>query len=133
MASHCDLEVYVASHALAVAVHRFTLCLAQFELYETGSQARRLSKSVSATIVEGFGRRRYKAEFVKYLTYAHASCDETYEWLKYIRDCHANVAAEAKSLMREYATLSKRIHHLIEAIENGHLTDADAAILYPAS
>lgn len=32
---------------------------------------------VVATIVEGHGRKKYKADFVKYLTYAHAECDET--------------------------------------------------------
>ncbi|GAJ24691.1 unnamed protein product, partial [marine sediment metagenome] len=41
------------------------------------SQIRRSSKSVKSNIVEGFGRRRYKQEFIKFLTYSLASCDET--------------------------------------------------------
>ena len=28
-------------------------------------------------IVEGYGRKRYKAEFIKYLVYSQAECDET--------------------------------------------------------
>ena len=51
--------------------------LPKFEMYEEGSQIRRSAKSVVANIVEGFGRRRYKGEFVQFLTYAVASCDET--------------------------------------------------------
>jgi four helix bundle protein len=51
--------------------------LPKFAFYEQGSQIRRSSKSVKDTIVEGYGRRKYKAEYIKYLTYAIASCDET--------------------------------------------------------
>ena len=36
----------------------------KFELYETGSQIRRSAKAVTALIVEGFARRRYKADFM---------------------------------------------------------------------
>ena len=57
-------------------------------MYETGSQLRRASKSISANIVEGYGRRRYKAEYIRYLIFAHSSNNEAIEWLEYIRDCH---------------------------------------------
>jgi len=55
-----------------------SLGLPQFEMYEEGSQLRRSSKSVTANIVEGYGRRKYKAELLKFMIYAHASCDETW-------------------------------------------------------
>jgi four helix bundle protein len=48
-----DLEIYQMAHALGVETHDFSLTLPKFELYETGSQLRRSSKSVSANIVEG--------------------------------------------------------------------------------
>lgn len=32
---------------------------------------------MAINIVEGFGRRKYKAEFVKFLIYFLGSCDET--------------------------------------------------------
>jgi four helix bundle protein len=54
-----------------------SLKLPEFELYEEGSQIRKSSKSVINNMVEGFGRRRYKQEFIKFLTYSIASCDET--------------------------------------------------------
>ena len=60
-----DLEIYQIAHGIGVETHRFSLSLPKFELYETGSQLRRSSKSVSANIVEGFCRRRYKAEFIR--------------------------------------------------------------------
>ena len=62
-----DLEIYQISHQLGVDIHKFTLRLPKFEIYETGSQLRRASKSVSVNIVEGYCRRRYKAEFIRFL------------------------------------------------------------------
>jgi four helix bundle protein len=53
-----------------------------YEMYEEGSQIRRAAKSISANIVEGYGRRRYKQEFIRFLVFAHASCDETIEHLE---------------------------------------------------
>ena len=60
-----DLEIYVLAKEPAVRVHKMTLeRLPKFELYEEGSQIRRSSKSIVSTIVEGYGRRRYKNDFV---------------------------------------------------------------------
>ena len=66
--SYRDLEIYQLSHEVAVNIHKFSLNLPKYELYETGSQLRRSSKSVSANIVEGYGRRRYKSEFISLLS-----------------------------------------------------------------
>jgi four helix bundle protein len=76
MSSYKDLEIYKLSYDLANRVHKASLKLPAFELYEQGSQIRRSSKSIRDTIVEGYGRRRYKAEFIRYLIYAQSSCDE---------------------------------------------------------
>ena len=35
-------------------------------------------------IVEGYGRKRYKADFIKYLVYSHAECDETILRLEFL-------------------------------------------------
>ena len=84
--SYKDLEIYQKSYKLAIEIHNMTLKMPKFELYEEGSQIRRASKSITANIAEGFGRRRYKNEFIKFLTYAHASCDETKVHLNFIYD-----------------------------------------------
>ncbi len=61
MKSYRDLEIYQESKRLAIEVHKLSLTLPKFELYEEGSQIRRSSKSVTSSIVEGYGRRLYKA------------------------------------------------------------------------
>ncbi len=68
MTTYKDLDIYKLSHKLAVEVHRMTMKLPKYEMFEEGSQVRRSSKSISSNIVEGFGRRRYKQEFIQYLT-----------------------------------------------------------------
>jgi four helix bundle protein len=76
--SYEDLEVYQLAKSLAIEIHSMTLDeLPKFEMYEEGSQIRRSSKSIGANIVEGFGRKKYKGEYIPFLTYALASCDET--------------------------------------------------------
>ncbi len=66
--SYRDLEIWKLARQVAIAVHRMTLQnLPKFEMYEEGSQIRRSAKSVAANIVEGYGRRRYKQEFIRFL------------------------------------------------------------------
>lgn len=56
--------------------------LPKFEMYEVGSQIRRSSKSVKSNIVEGYGRRYYKQEFIHHLIISLASNDETIDHLE---------------------------------------------------
>ena len=73
MKSYRDLEVYKEGRRLAIEVHKLSLTLPKFELYEEGSQIRPSSKAVAIAIVEGYGRRKYKADF------SQSECDETLE------------------------------------------------------
>ena len=79
-----NLEIYKLSFDLAISIHKMSLNLPKYELYEQGSQVRRSSQSIKNNIVEGYGRRRYKADFIKFLIYAQASCDETISQLKIV-------------------------------------------------
>lgn len=77
-----DLEVWQLARALTIDVHRMTLAeLPKFEMYEERSQIRRSVKSIRANIVEGYGKRRYKMEFVRHLTYSLGSARETEDHL----------------------------------------------------
>jgi four helix bundle protein len=81
--SYKNLEIWQEPRRLVIDIHKMTLeKLPKFELYEEGSQIRKSSKSVKSTIVEGYGRRRYKQEYIRFLTFAIASNDETLDHLE---------------------------------------------------
>ena len=88
MKSYRDLDVYKSAYKLAIKVHKITLTLPKYEMYEQGSQVRRSTKSIKDNIVEGYGRNRYKNEFIRFLVYAHSSCDEATSQLTMIDEIH---------------------------------------------
>ncbi|MEM1121964.1 MAG: four helix bundle protein [Bacteroidota bacterium] len=59
-----ELEVYQLSYDLSSRVHPFSFKMPKYETYELGSQIRRSADSVNSNIVEGYGRRRYKNDFI---------------------------------------------------------------------
>jgi four helix bundle protein len=106
-----DLEIYKEARRLAIVVHDMSLTLPKFELYEAGSQIRRSSKSITSMIVEGYGRRRYKADFIKYLVYFIAECDETIVHLDMLHETRSLTKLELYNEMKNsYVILSKKIN-----------------------
>ena len=117
MKSYKDLEVYQMAYKLAIEVHKMTMKLPKYELYEQGSQVRRSSKSIKDNIAEGFGRRRYKDEFIRFLIFAHSSCDEVIAQLSMINDIHFS-KNPITELIEQYDLLGKRINKFIQFVEN---------------
>ena len=92
--SYKNLEIWKLADDLVVEIHEMTLTkLPKFEMFEEGRQIRRSSKSVKSTIVEGYGRKRYKPEFIKFLVYSLGSSDETID--------HLEILFKTKSLQDE--------------------------------
>ncbi len=118
MTSYRDLEIYRLSYKLAVQIHKFSLTLPKYELYEEGSQIRKSSKGITSCIVEGFGRRRYKADYIKFLTYSHASCDETILHLNFINDTHKIEENKINYFFEKYDELGRKINKYIQYVEN---------------
>lgn len=116
MGSYRDLEIYTMALDLCLRVHRLSLALPNFEDYEQGSQVRRSSKSIKDQIAEGYGRRRYKADFIKFLIYAQASCDECTNQIETIKILYPEMQ-EWKSLNEPYTTLGKKINNFIKYVE----------------
>ena len=111
------MDIYNLSYDLAIKIHRMSLKLPRYELYEEGSQIRRSSKSITSCIVEGYGRRRYKADFVKFLIYAHASCDETILHLNFIKDTHELTEKEVSHFLQPCDELGSKINRFIQYVE----------------
>ncbi len=90
--------------------------LPNFELYEQGSQLRRSSKRIKDTIAEGYGRGKYKQDFIKYLIYAHSSCDETLNHLETICQLYPELP-EFREYIERYELLGKMINKFIQYVE----------------
>jgi four helix bundle protein len=111
MKSYRDLEVYKVSKSLAIDIHKMTMTLPKFEMFEEGNQIRRSAKAVTSLIVEGYGRRRYKSDFIKYLVYAQAECDETIVHLEFLYETRSlQYKILYEQIKESYTSLSKQIN-----------------------
>ena len=113
------MDIYKESKRLAIEIHKISLTLPKHEMYEEGSQIRRSSKSVTSMIVEGYGRGRYKADFIKYLVYSQSECDETIVHLDFLFETGSlNDKAKFDELSEGYNSLSKRINKFTQWVED---------------
>tara|TARA_R110002020_G_C16175347_1_gene764373 strand:- start:375 stop:743 length:369 start_codon:yes stop_codon:yes gene_type:complete len=117
MKSYLDLEIYKISFDLFFKAHNFSMKLPKYELYELGSQLRRSADSVNSNIVEGYGRRRYKNDFIKFLVYSHSSNLETINHLKKLEILYPDLDGSTDGLSKEYDLLGIKIANFILYVE----------------
>jgi len=109
--SYRNLKIWKLLRELSVEIHNMSLELPKFEPYETGSQIRRSSKSVRSNIVEGYGRRRYTNDYIRFITYALASNDETIDHLETLFETGSLSNKETfDTLFNRYTKLRKMIN-----------------------
>lgn len=117
--SYKNLEIWQEARRLVIDIHKMTLeKLPKLELYEEGSQIRKSSKSVKSTIVEGYGRRRYKQEYIRFLTFSIASNDETIDHLENLYETGSLQDKELyENLHNRIEILGKKLNNFIKSIE----------------
>ena len=116
--SYKHLKIWQSARTLSVDIHHMTMNLPNFELYEVGSQIRRSSKSIRSNIVEGYGRRRYKADFIRFLVYAHSSVDETRDHLETLYETRSLTDSDTyKKIQTEIDNTGKMIYGYIQSVE----------------
>jgi four helix bundle protein len=116
------LEVWQLARDLVIDIHRMTIeKLPKFEMFEEGSQIRRSVKSVRSAIVEGYGRRAYKQDFIRFLTYAIASNDETRDHLEILRETGSLSDQKLyENLLERLDKLGRKLNLFIQSVENAH-------------
>jgi four helix bundle protein len=123
--SYKKLEIWQLAHKLVIDIHHMTLKeLPKFEMFEEGAQIRRSSKSVKSTIVEGYGRRRYKQEFIRFLTYALGSNDETIDHLETLFDTGSLTDRPIYDDLHERTDmLGKKLNLFMQSVQKNHISE----------
>lgn len=122
MSDYTDLDVYKESLELFFTVHRASLKLPKYELYELGSQLRRSADSTVTNIVEGYGRKRYKAEFIRFLVFSHSSCMETKNHLFKVSVLYPDAFEKMEELIVRYDNLGAKLYNFITYVEKNWKT-----------
>jgi four helix bundle protein len=90
-------------------------------MYEEGNQIRKSIKSVKSTIVEGYGRRRYKQEFIRFLVYAIASNDETIDHLETLFETDSlNDKKLYRDMSERLDKLGRKLNLFINSVDKSH-------------
>lgn len=119
--SYKKLQIWAMAREVVIEVHAMTIKLPKFEMYEEGSQIRRSSKTTKATIVEGYGRRRYKQDWIKFLVYALSSNDETMDHLENLWDTKSLIEESIFfSLKAKIEILGKMLNKFLQIVEQEH-------------
>ena len=118
--SYKDLDIYQESMDMAVAIYQKSMKLPNHDKFEVGSQIRRSSQGIKDAIVEGYGRKRYKNDFVKFLVYSHASSLEALSQADFINQVHPDCGWD--EILNKLEVLSSKIHRFISYVENNWRT-----------
>jgi four helix bundle protein len=123
--SYKNLEIWQIARKLVVDIHKMTLNkLPKFEMFEEGAQIRRSSKSVKSTIVEGYSRRRYKQEFIRFLTYALGSNDENIDHLETLFDTGSLTDRPLYEALHERTDmLGKKLNLFMQSVQKKHISE----------
>ncbi len=119
--SYKKLEIWMLAREVVIEIHAMALTLPKFEMFEEGAQIRKSSKTVKACIVEGYGRRKYKQDWIKFLIYALSSNDETLDHLENLWDTKSLVnETQYQNLHAKIVILGKMINAFLQSVEKHH-------------
>ncbi len=122
--SYKKLEIWQLANQLVVDIHKMSLKLPKFELYEEASQIRKSIKNVKATLVEGYGRRSYKNDFIRFLIYSQASNDETIDHLENLYNTGSlNDPELYLDLHQRLEELGRKLNRFIQAVQCQHKSE----------
>jgi len=123
--SYKKLRIWILARELVIDIHTMTINeLPKHEMYETGSQIRRSMTSVKANIVEGYGRRSYKNDYLRFLVFAEASLFETIDHLESLYETGSLKSTDFYDTTHgKLESLGKMLHVFIEKVKLIHKTN----------
>ncbi len=77
-----------------------------------------------STIVEGYGRRRYKQDFIRFLSYALASNDETNDHLETLFETGSLTDRPLyEELHNRTDMLGKKLNLFMQSVQKRHISE----------
>ncbi len=118
MSGFRDLQIYQRSYVLAIAIHKYcaTNNLETSFSRNLVDKVLRSSKSIPANIGEGYGKKKFKKDFLRYLWIAIGSKDETLVHLDFLKDLNYLDTQAHKEFSEELEQIGKMIFVLTEKI-----------------
>lgn len=109
-----NLKVYQLAYKLAIEVFHLSKKFPKEETYSLTDQVRRASRSICASIAEGYRKRIYPKHFKSKMTDADSECSETMVWLNFSRDCNYITVEECDNLYKQYEEVGKMLGNMIK-------------------
>jgi four helix bundle protein len=113
-----DLKVYKCASELAMQISKVADAIPRSAPFEVTDQLIRASQSVMANIAEGYGRKKYKRDFARFLTFAMSSCDEVRSHLVFIRLNGWIDERQYDDLFRQTKNCSVRLANFLKIIRS---------------
>ena len=110
-----DLDVFQRAYRVSLAVHRASLTFPAIEQRVLADQMRRASKGICANLAEGYGRRRSKADYRRFVQMALGSAEEMRVWLRYAHDLGYIDVERWQQWREEY----QRICRMLQGLSRG--------------
>ena len=109
-----DMEVFNLSVHFAMDIFAVPKNFPKEERYSLTDQIVRSSRSISANIAEGWGKRTYENEFKKHLVYALGSVEETKTWLLFAKECGYIIGEKYQIAFKNCEEIGAKIFKLFQ-------------------
>ncbi len=117
---YTELRIYNISQELSKEIFWITKKIPYYWKNRDVDQIRRSSASVPANIAEGYSRRFYARDFIRYLIIALGSSDETQVHIKSLFDKEYLSLADFNTFSNRYKNLSIKILNYINFLKKKH-------------
>jgi four helix bundle protein len=108
------LAAYKKAYQLAMEIFEESKKFPLEEKYSLTSQIRRSSRSVCASIAEGYRKRKYQAHFISKATDADMENSETMVWIDFALSCKYISESQNRKWKNHIEEIGKLLNHMIE-------------------
>lgn len=115
-----DVRVYKSALELSGKINRLIKSIPYYWRINQSDQILRSSSSVAANIAEGFSRRFYPRDFIRFLIIALGSSDESQNHLYELHNKKCISENEFNDYFKAYKDLSIKILNLVNHLKKKH-------------